>query len=75
MAYGSGLENHHTEMYREFESLILRTMDKLKEYLRKEFIYNTVPKYYKYFEEWFNNLTKNQLVYYTAYMNGCKTPY
>ena len=75
MAYGSGLENHHTEMYREFESLILRTMDKLKEYLRKEFIYNTVPKYYKYFEEWFNNLTKSQLVYYTAYMNGNKTPY
>ena len=28
MAYGSGLENHHTEMYREFESLILRTMKK-----------------------------------------------
>ena len=50
-------------------------MDKLKEYLKKEFIYNTVPKYYKYFEEWFNNLTKNQLVFYTAYMNGCKTPY
>lgn len=50
-------------------------MDKLKEYLKKEFIYNTVPKYYKYFEEWFNSLTKNQLVYYTAYMNGCKTPY
>lgn len=28
MAYGSGLENHRTAMYREFESLILRNMDK-----------------------------------------------
>ena len=29
MAYGGGLENHCTAMYREFESLILRNMKKL----------------------------------------------
>ena len=44
-------------------------------YLNKEFKYNTIPKYYRYFEEWFNNLTENQLLYYNVYKNGEKTPF
>ena len=47
----------------------------LKEYLYKEFHYNVHPKYYKYFEEWFNNLLSNQIIYYNAYSKGLKTPF
>ena len=47
----------------------------MKEYLRTQFTHSTIPKYYKYFEEWFANLTPEQLNYYEAYMNGHKTPY
>ena len=50
-------------------------MEKIKEYLWGEFKFNNMPKYYHYFDEWFNNLTENQLLYYNAYSNGFKTPY
>ena len=50
-------------------------MNGLKDYLRIQFTHSTLPKYYKYFEEWFSNLTDNQLLYYRAYMNGQKTPF
>jgi len=50
-------------------------MKQLKQYLWIEFHHSTVPKYYKYFEEWFSNLTENQILFYTAYMNGLKTSY
>lgn len=33
-----------------------------------------MPKYYEYFEQWFDNLTSNQIDYFTAYMKGKKTP-
>ena len=47
----------------------------MKEYLWKEFRYNVHSKYYKFFEEWYNNLTDNQIIYYTAYSMGLKSPY
>ena len=50
-------------------------MEQLMRYLWIEFSHSTIPKYYKYFEEWFSNLTENQILFYTAYMNGLKTPY
>lgn len=50
-------------------------MEDLKQYLWIEFSHSTVPKYYKYFEDWFNNLTENQILFYNAYMIGLKTPY
>ena len=50
-------------------------MEKLKEYLWTEFRYNVHPKYYQYFEEWYKNLTDNQISYYIAYSQGLKTPY
>lgn len=33
----------------------------LEEYLRRMFYRDNHPKYRKYFEEWFNNLTPNQI--------------
>lgn len=50
-------------------------MNDLKGYLWYEWTHSTLPKYYKYFEEWFNNLTDNQILYFTAYCNGKKSPY
>ena len=46
----------------------------LKHYLWIEWCINNVPKYYQYFETWYNNLTPNQISYFMAYMNGGKTP-
>lgn len=34
-----------------------------------------LKKYYKYFDEWYNNITDNQRLYYISYMNGSKTPF
>lgn len=48
---------------------------KLRAYLKKEFERNNHQKYRKWFDLWFVNLTENQIAYYTAYMNGNKTPY
>ncbi len=48
-------------------------MEQLKQYLWIEFSHSNIPKYYKYFEDWFKNLTDNQISFYTAYMNGQKT--
>ena len=50
-------------------------MGQLKEYLYKEFTWNTIKKYYKYFDDWFNNLTEDQIKYYMCYMKGQKSPY
>jgi len=50
-------------------------MEDIKKYLWYEFTHTTLPKYYKYFEEWFNNLTENQLAYYRAYASGAKSPW
>jgi hypothetical protein len=38
--------------------------DKLYQYLKKEFEFNNLKKYLKYFDEWVNNLTLNQIEYY-----------
>lgn len=47
----------------------------LKDYLWDEFKRSNHPKYYKYFEVWFSNLTENQILYYTAYSKQLKTPF
>lgn len=47
----------------------------LKEYLWNEFRYNVLKKYYKYFDEWYENITENQRLYYISYMKGEKTPF
>lgn len=49
--------------------------DELKEYLYREWRYNVLPKYLKYFDEWYSNLTEWQRIFFTAYMQGKKTPY
>ncbi len=58
-----------------WEILELTAGQLLKDYLWNEFRYNVHPKYYKYFEEWFSNLTENQILYYTAYSQSKKSPY
>ena len=45
-----------------------------KVYLQQEFYKNNVRKYYKYFEQWFNNLTPTQIEYLKVYAKGKKTP-
>lgn len=49
--------------------------EEVKQYLWNEFKFNNLPKYYKYFEEWVENLTQNQILYYVAYSKTKKSPY
>ena len=48
--------------------------ENVKQYLWKEFRCNNIPKYHKYFDEWLENLTDDQIKFYTAYSEGKKTP-
>lgn len=50
-------------------------MNNLHEYLKKEWIYNCHRKYHYLFEDWFKNLTENQIIYFSAFMIGNKTPW
>lgn len=43
------------------------------QYLWEEFRRNNIPKFYKYFDEWIENLTEGQMLFYTAYSEGKKT--
>ena len=47
----------------------------LREYLWNEFRYNVHKKFYKYFDEWYENITDTQRTYFTAYMEGKKSPF
>lgn len=49
--------------------------DELREYLWNEFRYNVQKKYYKYFDDWYINITETQRTYFEAYMRGHKSPY
>ena len=49
--------------------------DLLKEYLWNEFRYNVLKKYYSHFEEWYENITDKQRMYFISYMKGMKTPF
>ncbi len=50
-------------------------MEELKNYLEKEFNRTVHKKYRHLFEQWFSKLTDNQIMYYTAYMQGKKSPF
>lgn len=47
--------------------------ENVKKYLWEEFRRNNIPKFYKYFDEWIENLTDEQISFYTAYSEGKKT--
>lgn len=47
--------------------------ENVKQYLWEEFSRNNIPKFYKYFDEWIENLTDEQISFYTAYSEGKKT--
>ena len=40
--------------------------DRLYIYLKFEWEKNNLPKYKKYFDNWINNLTENQIYYYNT---------
>ena len=42
----------------------------LKEYIRRDFYSSNIDKYRKYFDEWYDNLTDNQLYFWNKRMNG-----
>ena len=46
---------------------------KLKEWCKENFYRCNIPKYRKYFDEWWHNLTLPQKLYYYAYSKGKKT--
>ena len=46
--------------------------ENVKKYLWEEFRRNSLPKYYKYFDDWIENLTDEQILFYTAYSEGKK---
>lgn len=45
----------------------------MKEYLLNEWRRTVHPRYQKYFEEWYKNLTPIQIEFFTAYSKGLKT--
>ena len=47
--------------------------ENVKKYLWEEFRRNNIPKFYKYFDEWVENLTEDQILFYGAYSEGKKT--
>ena len=47
--------------------------ENVKKYLWEEFRRISLTKYYKYFDEWIENLTDEQILFYTAYSEGKKT--
>lgn len=49
--------------------------NKLIEYLKQEWKYNNHKKYQKYFDEWFENLTDVQILYFESFSNGKKSPF
>jgi len=50
-------------------------MKELKTYLQMQFKRSVHKKYLHLFEQWFNNLTNDQIMYFTAYMQGKKSPF
>ena len=47
----------------------------MEEYLRNEWKMNVHPKYQRYFDEWYGNITETQRLYFDAYSKGLKTPF
>ena len=42
----------------------------LNEYIRQDFYRSNMDKYRKYFEEWYKNLTDNQIEFWVKRMEG-----
>lgn len=49
--------------------------EELYEYLKHEWIFNCHKKYHYMFDVWFENITDNQILYFTSWMKGEKTPW
>lgn len=46
----------------------------MKEYLWEQWKRCNNPKYYKYFEDWYKNITENQKIFFDCWSKGLKTP-
>lgn len=42
--------------------------DKLYEWLKTHWRYNNHPKYLKYFDDWVENITENQIIHFNRMM-------
>lgn len=47
----------------------------MKEYLWEQWKLCNHPKYYQYFDEWYNNITDTQKMYFKCWSEGKKSPY
>lgn len=47
----------------------------LRQFIETEIRHTSHPKYYKYIDEYINNMTTHQLEYWKAWMKGKKNPY
>ena len=47
----------------------------MKEYLYNEWRNGVSPKYLHFFDEWFDNLTDTQKIYFSSFAEGYKTPW
>lgn len=50
--------------------MVLTKKDLLKEYIRRDFFRSNIEKYYRYFDEWYSNLTDIQLGFWAKRMEG-----
>lgn len=52
------------------KTIAINHKNSLKEYIRKDFFRSNIEKYYRYFDEWYNNLTDIQLEFWEKRMEG-----
>ena len=58
---------------KQWRNRMIMLSENVKQYLWEEFRRNNIPKFYKYFDEWIENLTDEQISFYTAYSEWKKT--
>lgn len=81
--YEKSMEEHYRvmeeEYYRKMEEEYYAEQEKayneLFEYLQQEWRKSVHTKYHVNFDEWFRNLTDNQLTYFMSWKNGQISPY
>ena len=54
----------------EFEAHVLHMNEELYNWLEKMFMYSNIQKYRKYFKEWVDNVTEDQLVGFERMMKA-----
>jgi hypothetical protein len=65
-----GGENPLQGFWDRFDADALHMNEELYTYLESMFIRSNIPKYRKYFKEWIDNVTEEQLVGFERMMNA-----